>query len=489
MKYNDKIACNDFAYGRPNAGGFRYPIGTGPGKADDCITEEAFSAVGLKKEVKSWVRLNYFGIGDYLKESLSEDITQWPEKMPQKSVPEIFSVQEPQSARLEWRTVGNIPGRQKLTEELIKVGMKEGQDFRFYGTEMSPTCGNIQFMCPFYYKFFLRLAADFAIHDKTNQAGWKLHPFDGLYNYINHDVFIKPFCIEGLRLPRNGPPVQKRNQTTIDCTVNWQMMEQTSEALSQLNDYTLNKLAPHFRENYERFSNKQALKTNLPKFNPGFKVDGHLRWLNEYARKDFTASVYRNQAKSRDEWKSTTTNKRFGQVANRNSREILDLNYDLIKQRLINDKLAKSRVENLLKTIQDMSVEDQVRYLASMTSCQSNPVRDYPEKGLEIPIKVRTCQEHSSAMTTTEVQTRQIGTGDVLTYEGNNSASSTTEALSRQNLQTTSSETQFNQARSSSMKTSKLLTHHSKSPKMAIIKGTTRQGESPATFATKLPNS
>ena len=55
-------------------------------------------------------------------------------------------------------------------------------------------------------------------------------------------------------MPRSGPPVLRKNQTTIDIVTNWPMSEQISLALHYLNDYTLNDLRPYYEINFRRYA-------------------------------------------------------------------------------------------------------------------------------------------------------------------------------------------------------------------------------------------
>ena len=195
----------------------KFPEGTGPGNTNSYSRHDAFSATGLKKEFKCWARHQFFGLDKYIQDTnlLSGDPAIWPRELPQAEVPEPLSIQHRQSARIEFKTIAGTPGRVKLSEELVKIGMKENSDFIYFDIESSSTCGCIQFSKSWYYKLFLRLAADHAVHDRTNRAGWRLHPFDAVFPYLHHDVFVKAFCLEGLRMPRSGPPVLKKEPN--DC--------------------------------------------------------------------------------------------------------------------------------------------------------------------------------------------------------------------------------------------------------------------------------
>ena len=340
-----------FAYTKPSEASFRFPEGTGPGNTDGYARQDAFSATGLKREVKCWARHQFFGLNKYIRDTkmLKGDANIWPRELPQAELPELFSLQHRQSARIEWRTVQGIPGRQKLIEDMTKIGIKEGTDFRFFDTELSTTCGSIQFRTPWQYKLFLRFAADHAVHDKTNQGGWRLHPFDAVYPYLHHDVFIKAFCIEGLRMPRSGPPVMKKNQTTIDIVTNWPMNEQISEALRYLNTYTKDTLQPFYAENHRRFENGEPLVAQLPELPKEFAVKSETRWAAQYRAKDYTAMVHRKNMAHTDDWTTINADRKFGVKPNEDCWETMNMYFELNKQ-AIQEELSSSKIEERAPT-------------------------------------------------------------------------------------------------------------------------------------------
>ena len=344
---------NGFAYGKPTDASFRFPQGSGPGHVHAYTRKDAFSATGLKREVKCWARYSYYGLNQHLEESNILDGTPetWPSEIPQKDVPEILSLQHRQSVRLELRSVAGVPGVTKLREDLTKLGLFENKQYKLFDMELSPTCGNIQFSSPFFYKLFLRIAADYTIHDKTNKAGWKIHSFDGLFPYLNHEVFIKAFCIEGLRLPRSGPPVAKKNQSTFDITTNWVMMEEISDALEALNKYTTDTLLPYYKENFRRYQQGLELDAEIPCLSEKFSIRSQSNWLREYSQRDFTAHAYRKAVHFNQDWNTVPRDKIFGDKANTSAAEILGIYYDVTKAIKLKSLSGSTNEDSLRGTI------------------------------------------------------------------------------------------------------------------------------------------
>ena len=137
------------------------------------------------------------------------------------------------------------------------------------------------------------MAGDCHLLDNFNSKGWRLHPYDATFQYIHHDVFVKGFCVEGMRSTKRrhgyGDPYSlQRNESTIDVAVNMAVLEQIPAAMDRLNRYTVNEMVEFHKSNYERFKRGDKCVQRLPCLKNTLYVDAHDSWLEFHEKHDFT---------------------------------------------------------------------------------------------------------------------------------------------------------------------------------------------------------
>ena len=395
-----------FAYEKPADGAMRFPLGGGSADRDGYERDDGFWVTGLKKEVKSWARYKYWGLERRVNGLLPDDPTNWPSYIPEANLPEMFSLQVRQSARIEWRTVGNESGRQRLAEELTKWGMKEGIHFKFFNTQNSLTCGEINFKRPSDYLKFLRMAGDYNIHDPKNSKGWRLHPYDAMYQYVHANCFVKPFIVEGLRTNMQrtvglGQP-QRYPNATIDICVNWEMMQDCAKVMENLNKYTLNDLREYHKDNFTRFQECRPLNPNMPSLDRVLTCRTEKAWLDLYERNDYTAQCHRRDVQTKNDWSRVMRDKEYGDEINKSSTRRADTAYTCLKVSQ-ETKTMQLEIQKLRKKREELC-EEQRRGAKSMTMTTSRQELD-PFQSNQKPQAVQ------KKNTTQMVKVRYLGTG------------------------------------------------------------------------------
>ena len=388
--HRETTTAEGWSYCKPRDGALTFPLGATPADEDGYTRQDAFWTTGLKRDIRSWCRMQYYGVHRHL-DGLDNTDENWLEgDIPEPVLPEVMSIHPRGSAKIEWRTVGNETGRQRLTNDLTKWGMKETEDYVFFDTDISVTCAQIQFKRPINYLLFLRMAGDYNILDPKNSKGWRLHPWDPLFQYVHSDAFVKPFIIEGLRAtkkgPGNGQPSDRnRPHSTIDVMVNWELVQQQAEVLNKLNDYTLTTLKQYHEDNYQRYKRGEPLNPNIPSLRNVLKLENvDVEWLEMYRAKDYTAMKHRNDINIKNDLVTIPADPDYGNKANESSTERLDKSYMDFKN-IVTD--LKKQISDLESRLDSRNRENDRRNIEQMDTIRSDAPQSTPEANQEkIPI-------------------------------------------------------------------------------------------------------
>ena len=323
------LRSSNFAYSSHDTNGRRLPPGLSTTDVNDFSTQEHFWTTGVRRNNRNWSRYLFYDIPEYLAEHSTLPPEDWPLQITETPTPEVLSIQPRQTARIEWKRVGQKSGKEKLIEDLLKRGLDES-DFILID-DMSETCGSIQFKRPFHFKL-LRMAGDCHLLDKFNSTGWRLHPYDGLFNYLHHDVFVKGFCVQGSRSKKRR---QDYGSSTTDVAVNWAILEQIPSAITRLNRYTVKNMADFHKDNYQRFQSGLKCNQKLPCLKKTLYIDIDRGWIDFYDRHDLTRKAHIGQIRSKYEDDRIEYRQGYGEKCDFSSTYKLDEIYSLVRSRFI----------------------------------------------------------------------------------------------------------------------------------------------------------
>ena len=120
---NDSERYSSFRYGTNDRNGNRLPRGPISYVEEDYEIHDHFWTTGVKKRHRNWSRYHFYGVPQYYSSHCSTDPLEWPPYISETVCPEVLSLQSRQTARIEWKRVGQKLGKDKLKEELIRRGL------------------------------------------------------------------------------------------------------------------------------------------------------------------------------------------------------------------------------------------------------------------------------------------------------------------------------------------------------------------------------